>query len=291
MHRNPTCISPLLLAFLGLLGGFSGARGQDVEPTLERAARRLAGEVARVLPALARTPEGLALVARPSVPDAVVGAAARALGEEGFRVVMGPARSGGGDLLEVRVASGPSGGYGRLELQLGDEAGTRLVCLHGHARWVDRREEGDLLVVGPYRRGSREALEAACGLARARLASKPVGKALEDAPDLDPLEAYEQRLFLARSGEGAHAVHRAYLKLVPQEIRMAWLKARAAEVRRSERHALWIRLGLTGLLMVVLGAGYLKADLATRGYLTGTLRVVFGTLLLGGLVACWGLGP
>ena len=267
---------------------------QDLEPNLRRAVQRLVGEIALDLNGRSPAPSGLA-IRRGRVGDAALGALTRSLLDAGFKVRHLDSLESAGEDLEVLVEEEAAPPNRRLVLHVGGARGRRLACRFGAAEWVDAeitRPGGHrLMVVSGSLESTRseavasatqKAWEGVCGqlgLPRARVAEP------------SELDSFRTRLFVGERSNEGRLFYRAIIGVEMDEPTLVSLRGK--ETERQEAVA-WSRLVRTaggiawGIAMIL---GYLYADLRTRGYWTSALRVLFGSLMVIGCAALWGMLP
>ena len=276
-HWGPACGAFLLLLAASL-------PAQDMEPNLSRAAHRVTARLATLVAAVDPPPRALHLIPVPGTDPGILGAISDQLLADGFRVILDASGETGFDALDIRVSGSLEEGRGRLVLDVGDE---RLVCFFKDAEWLDAPPEGAVTVESGFHVDREEALEEAWRLSWRSLAARhglelpwPVARRM--------LERMKRRLCVTFSSasEGTR-VWRAHLQLLPDAHTLHALEGKS-------RFRTWVRilapwLALLGILAMglVLGLAYALLDLRTRGYMTGTLRVVFGILFLAGAYVCW----
>lgn len=276
-----------------LLAG--SVRAQDLEPTLTRAAARIAERLVDELPG--RSDGAAAIEALAVVPDwgATADAGEKLIGalvDRGFKVVAG-SRAGerGVFQLKVGVVSGDPNPRLVIEGETpsdSDEPPLRIVCAYGDADWADEKPEGSLFVQGPLRDDAEAAIDAARALARKRVVSRmELGSAA--ASRVDVLDHVGHRTFVGAIGRDGARLYRAFMRIDLNDEASRRVSDATDRVERREKILPLARLGGTVAVAIVLMLMYLGFDLKTKGYMTHRLRLLFGTLFLLGAGLCWGL--
>ena len=276
-----------LIIWISVLLLCGSATAQDMEPTLTRAAGNLAAKIGQVLPALDPVPGALVLVPERGTDPAVVGALATALADDGYRVMIGRSSVVEGRVLGIRIATDARSTPARIALELEGTETPRLVCLHADATWLEAVPQGAIQVEGPFRVDREAAVEAAFDQAWVRFKARLPSEA---ASDVGPtvLHTSPRRLIVTHaSAPGGRKVYRAHLQVLPDARVLHNLERRAMHIRDSRFWKPWKRAGVLLVLALVLGVVFVGSDLKTRGYMTGTLRVLFGILFSIGVVVCW----
>jgi hypothetical protein len=283
LERPMKSLIPWISVFL--LGG--SAVAQDMEPSLNRAAGNLAARLSQFLPGVDPAPSALALVADRDTEPAVVGALAKALTEDGYRVVFGRHAAADDHVLTIKVSSGSSETPGRITLDIESGQGRRMVCLYGDATWLEDTPRGAIQVEGPFRASRDAAVEAAYEQAWARFRARHPEAATGDS-SRPMLHSAARRLIVTfASAPAGQRVYRAHLQVMPDKSFVRALERKATRLHTKRLWQPWkLAAGLLALAFV-LGFAYVGTDLKTRGYMTGTLRVLFGILFLIGVFFCW----
>jgi hypothetical protein len=259
--------------------------GQDLEPTLVRAASRIGDRLVEVLPDSAESVSALAVVSdgvsQREAEEAIVGA----LIDRGFKVVEAEAGHTGVGVLALRLTVVPGELHQRLVVETCEDQPQRFVCAFGDASWADEKTDGSLLIEGPLRDDPEEAVDAARALARRRFTSRAGVRSAEG--HIDILRRVAHRTFVGSEQRETGRLHRAFVRLEadPQAIR----RVQIAIDYEDRRQAVipWARGGGVLALVLIFGLSYLSLDLRTKGYMTGRLRLLFGTLCVLGAGVCW----
>ena len=261
------------------------ASGQDLEPTLVRAAGRIGDQLVDSLPDRGEHLTALAVVAEPGCCGEVASALVGALVDRGFKITEAAARGARTGVLVLRVSLVMGEPHRRLTVETAGDEPRRFVCSFGEASWADERTDDALLIQGPLRGAPEEAVDAARDLARRRAMSRA---GLTAAPgDIDILRRIAHRTFVGAEQRETGRLHRAFvrLELGPHAVR----RVKRAVDDEDRRRAIipWARVGGVVALVAILGLSYLSLDLRTKGYMTGRLRLLFGTLWVLGAGVCW----
>lgn len=263
------------------------ASGQDLEPTLVRAAARIGDQLVDRLPDRAGAVKALAVVpdwgARREAGQAVIGA----LVDKGFKVVDAESARSRDDVLFLKVSVVSGEPNERLVVETREKDPQRFVCAYGNADWADEKTEEMILIVGPLRRDPAEATDAARREARRRVMSRAGVADAEADVDVDVLRRVPLRTFVGAVQQETVRLHRAFLRV--DLGRDAIRRVQRATEREERRQAIvpWARAGGMLALALILGLSYVCADLKTKGYMTGRLRLLFGTLFALGAGVCW----
>lgn len=275
----------LSLAFVLPLLLVLPVQGQDLEPTLVRAASRIGDHLVNTLPDRAEALAALAVVpdrdVRREAGEALVGA----LVDRGFKVVEAEAGRARAGVLVLKLSVVPGEPHPRLIVETYEDEPQRFVCAFGDACWADEKSDDALLIEGPLRGDPDAAVDAARDLARRRFMSRAGVRSA--GRDIDILCRIAYRTFIGAEQRETGRSHRAFIRLEldPQAIR----RVRRAIDHEDRRQAIipWARAGGALALALILGLSYLSLDLRTKGYMTGRLRLLFGTLCALGAGVCW----
>ncbi len=255
---------------------------QDLEPNLRRCAARLASGVVERIVHVGEGLTGLVVLTGSGADAATAEVVAGALRGAGFNVLRDAESAARPDVLALTVEVDGGRDYPRLVLRAGAPASLELLCGYGEASWVDAGGEHIVLVEGPLRKDRATATRAAREEARRRIAALSGAACGED-----PLSVVAHRTFIGSEDGGAGALYRAFLQVEVGQGAIRCLQAADERAARREAVAPWtFGIGAAVLGVFLLGC-YLKFDLRTRGYLSGRLALLFGTLFLIG-VGSWG---
>jgi hypothetical protein len=217
--------------------------------------------------------------------DPVSGAAViAALRAEGFTVTEGGRRAEAGTLV-LEVTTLQSATHRVLVLRTREPPAWEARCAFGDATWVDQAGPFDVQAQSRVLTDRSHAVAEA----RERAAQGVLVRAGLGRGDLTPettLVGLPQRAFVGEAEVDGRPLYRAWVEIAASEGALRDL--RETFLRRQRRVALepFLRGGVALLFSVALGLGYLRADFGTRGYMTGRLRLLFGTLLVIGLGLC-----
>lgn len=269
----------LLVMLLALVPALPGQVEADVEPTHEAAVERLVARVVEELPHRAPSAEGLHVIGRTSAARGIARAVERGLQAEGFRV----------------LESGDGGSFGFLATEHSDDRGGALELMaladpewvirvaHGRAGWTLERDAPVRVVLGhwhPAVDGARRTAWTNALEAFARACDVP-----SDTPGFErALRRLDAESFVSsRVVEGVR-LHRVHLGIPADDRSLSRLTRAIAHAAAEAREEAWRRGGAGALASLLLGLLYLRLDLATRGYMTGRLRLLFLLLLAGAWV-------
>jgi hypothetical protein len=264
---------PKPFLMLALVTIASGASAQDLEPTPDRAVRAIVSELVSELPWRVQNGEALAVVPEPGSDQKVIEAFTAALLRAGFTVRAGESEGG----IPVKVSAKPSGSLGELRVTAGDLTTARK---YGNAAWIDRPTDRErILVIGAPATSVAAAIDSARQMLRLKL--------FDCFPSLnwpgrqDVIERAIVRepaaRFIAQRTVAGRQVFEAYLLAEPGFDR---LERAQRSFQRDARMAVWFRTGAVAATGLVLWLLYLRADFRTRGWKTGRLRFLFGTLFV-----------
>jgi len=268
------------------------APAQDLEPTLTRAAARVAERLVDQHPGYGDGVEALATVPLGAADGEVDRAIREALAERGFRVAPDSKAADPGVLsLRLKVLSGTSDpvlvveGAGPLA---SSEQPLRIACAFGDAAWADELDEDALFVAGPLRGDPEAAVEAVRSLARRRASSRlDIGWPVTD--DVDILSHLSHRTFVGSVDRDGARLHRAYMRVDLTLGAVDRLNDVSDEAARHRAAVPLIKLAGLTILAATFLVLYLRFDLRTNGYMTHRLRLLFGTLFVLGAGFFWRL--
>lgn len=273
-----------LLAFISLLTANVAAQG--LEPSLGRAAARMVERLSPVL--LHRHPDlkGLAVVPDWGTQEEAGRIVVEALENVGYVIVQSEASSG--DVLKLKVSTRAGEKHRRLIVETLEKDPWHFSCAYGDATWADEVRDDAVLVEGSLRPNREDAVLSARRAASLRLLRRAEldRHALGESEVLDRVS---HRLFVGEEVRDDRTLYRAFFQADAGSDVLRRLQRAARREARRDALEPWMRLGAVGLLALVLGLGYLRADLSTKGYMTGRLRMLFGTLFALGAGVCWGV--
>lgn len=270
-----------LTTFCGLLC-LTALQAQDVAPNQRAAVRHVVGSLARQIPSISPAPSSIRVLPRGggnSDRELVLSA----LKDENFILASDSADP---RTLEVLVWSErEASGQRRFLLETVGDPPQRFTCLFGDAEWVDESSEGKSVFASPWTANAASARSQAMDIARASLQHR-VGLANALPSDVKN-RIKPSKVFVAATTADGPRLYKAYVEVDSSKRALSRIRSQARASERAERWEPAFRGGAMIGASLLLFFFYLRADWATRGYMTGRLRAVFGIVTALAWALCW----